>query len=34
MYIKKKPIDSYARNVLREIWGAVKENGKWMKNKR
>jgi hypothetical protein len=28
------PIDSYARNVLRGIWGAVKENGKLMKNKR
>jgi hypothetical protein len=27
-------IDPYARNVLRGKWGAVKENGKWMKNER
>ena len=32
--ISEMPIDSYARNVLRGIRGAVKENGKWMKNKR
>lgn len=26
--IYEMPIDSYERNVLGEIWGAVKENGK------
>jgi hypothetical protein len=32
--ISEISVDSYARNVLRGIWGAVKEYNKWMKNKR